>query len=267
MAYIPTWPVARTQVTLRGPNRLAAAATAPQRRSFVATSASEISWRDAVGQEGEPVDHADKLRLTCARSVASRVGARLVSVYVPDFFRQRDRNEALSLVREVVLGELVTWDGSGLVASEVPMLYEPTAGTDGSLLGHLARANPQWRSYVPRVDALAIFRGPQAYVSPSWYPSKAEHGKVAPTWDYATVHVRGELIVHDDVAWKRSLVTRLTTTQESPKVTALGGDGCSGGVRGRSPAGDCRRRVADQSAGREMEAESEPTEAQSRWCG
>ncbi len=138
-------------------------------------------------------------------------------MYVPDFFRQSDPSKALWLIREAMLAELVTWDGSGLVASELPMLYDAKTGTEGSLLGHLARANPQWKSYRPGVEALAIFRGPQAYVSPSWYATKAEHGKVVPTWDYATVHVRGELVIHDDVAWKRSLVTRLTTNQESPR--------------------------------------------------
>jgi transcriptional regulator len=79
----------------------------------------------------------------------------------------------------------------------------------------VARANRQWRESLPEVEALAIFTGANAYVSPNWYPSKAEHGKVVPTWNYETVHIRGHLVVHDETEWKRSLVTRLTEHHES----------------------------------------------------
>lgn len=138
-------------------------------------------------------------------------------MYVPNHFHQPDPNEAVALIRRVVLGELVTFDGSGLVATPLPMIYDASVATDGALLGHVARANPQWRSFAGGVEALAIFRGPGAYVSPSWYPTKSEDGKVVPTWDYATVHVYGQLVVHDDEAWKRTLVTRLTDQQEHLK--------------------------------------------------
>ena len=113
------------------------------------------------------------------------------------------------------MAQLVTMTDAGLVATPMPMLYEPTADGQGSLVGHVARANRQWADTVATVEALAIFTGANAYVSPNWYPAKAEHGKVVPTWNYETVHVRGVFVVHDDTQWKRALVTRLTQRHES----------------------------------------------------
>jgi transcriptional regulator len=103
----------------------------------------------------------------------------------------------------------------GLVATPLPLLYEPSAEGMGSLVGHVARANRQWAESTPAIEALAIFTGPDAYVSPNWSPSKAEHGRVVPTWNYETVHVRGRFVVHDETDWKRALVTRLTQRHES----------------------------------------------------
>jgi transcriptional regulator len=97
----------------------------------------------------------------------------------------------------------------------MPMLYEPSLDGLGSLVGHVARANRQWADASSSIDALAIFTGSNAYVSPNWYPSKAGHGKVVPTWNYETVHVRGRFVVHDDAEWKRALVTRLTQRHEA----------------------------------------------------
>lgn len=103
----------------------------------------------------------------------------------------------------------------GLTGSVVPLLLNADAGPFGSLVGHLARANHHWRDLTPEVESLAIFPGPDAYVSPSWYPTKAETGKVVPTWNYEVVHAAGELVVHDDVAWLDGLVRRLTARHES----------------------------------------------------
>jgi transcriptional regulator len=138
-------------------------------------------------------------------------------MYLPRHFARDDAAAAIELISRVRLAELVTSDGRGLVASSIPMLFDEETGAEGALIGHVARANTQWSSYDPRLGALAIFRGPDAYISPSWYPTKAEHGKVVPTWDYASVHVTGHLVVHDDEAWKRALVTRLTERQESAR--------------------------------------------------
>jgi transcriptional regulator len=96
----------------------------------------------------------------------------------------------------------------------LPFIYDPGAGQRGALLGHLARNNDQWQAPVLG-EALVIVRGPDAYVSPSWYASKAEHGKVVPTWNYVTAHVYGRLVVHDDPAWVEDIVRRLTAKHEA----------------------------------------------------
>jgi transcriptional regulator len=96
----------------------------------------------------------------------------------------------------------------------LPFVHEPDAGEHGALLGHVARNNPQWRE-AAEGEALVIVRGPDAYVSPSWYASKAEHGRVVPTWNYVTAHVYGRLLVHDDSAWVEALVRRLTEQREA----------------------------------------------------
>jgi transcriptional regulator len=134
-------------------------------------------------------------------------------MYVPEHFVMDD-----AAVRELLLhhgaGDLVTSTSQGLVATMLPFVYDPDAGPHGALLGHLARNNEQWR--LPAVgEALVILRGPDAYVSPSWYASKAQHGRVVPTWNYVTAQVHGELVVHDDVEWVGKLVRRLTEKHES----------------------------------------------------
>ena len=99
-------------------------------------------------------------------------------------------------------------------ATFLPVLWE-----GDRLVGHLARANAHWRRIVDGSPALAIVTGPDAYVSPGWYATKAEHGKVVPTWNYSVVHLRGSVVVHDDAEWVRSLVTRLTDRHESSRST------------------------------------------------
>ncbi|GAA1630481.1 FMN-binding negative transcriptional regulator [Catellatospora bangladeshensis] len=124
-------------------------------------------------------------------------------------------------VRELLAGpgaaDLVTATAEGLAATTLPLLFDPAAGPHGALLGHLARNNDQWRRPVLG-EALVIVRGPDAYVSPAWYASKAEHGRVVPTWNYAVVHAYGELVVHDDPAWTGDLVRRLTDRHEQGRA-------------------------------------------------
>jgi len=136
-------------------------------------------------------------------------------MYVPRHFAA-DADEAYALVAEVGAVDLVTVADGIPTASLVPALWDrPDDGTPGRLLAHLARPNDQWRGIGPDgTPALAIAHGPQAYVSPGWYASKAEHGRVVPTWNYTTVHLTGTLLVHDDVDWLRTLVTRLTERHE-----------------------------------------------------
>ena len=120
-----------------------------------------------------------------------------------------------ALMRAHPLASLVTCIEGAIEANHLPLLVDPSPAPLGTLRGHVARANPLWRQLQAGREALAIFQGPQAYVTPSWYPSKQESGQVVPTWNYAVVHAYGPLVVHDDRDWVRDLVTRLTVQQES----------------------------------------------------
>lgn len=137
-------------------------------------------------------------------------------MYVPAHFAASD-----AVVRDLLThhgaADLVTATADGLEATLLPFVYDPTRGEHGALLGHLARTNDQWRHPV-RGEAMVIVRGPDAYISPSWYPSKAEHGRVVPTWNYLTAHVHGRLVIHDDVTWVRDLVRRLTDKHETGRA-------------------------------------------------
>jgi transcriptional regulator len=134
-------------------------------------------------------------------------------MYVPAHFAV-DEAAVHELLTRHGAADLVTLTDEGLVATMLPFVYVPDEGTRGSLHGHLARNNAQWR-LPARGEALAIVRGPDAYISPGFYASKAEHGRVVPTWNYVTAHVHGELIVHDDPGWTESVVRRLTEKHEA----------------------------------------------------
>lgn len=138
-------------------------------------------------------------------------------MHIPGAFRQDDIAAMHALMRAHPLATLVTLGPSGLAANHIPLLVDPH-GPYGTLRGHVARANPVWREFDAAQGALAVFTGPDAYVTPSWYPAKAETGKVVPTWNYAVVHAAGPLVVHDDPAWVLSLVTALTQTHEAGRV-------------------------------------------------
>jgi transcriptional regulator len=137
-------------------------------------------------------------------------------MYTPPAFVDDRPEFVASFLAEHPMAQLVTLTDDGLVATPLPLLYEPTTDGLGSLVGHVARGNRQWADTLPAIEALAIFTGSNAYISPNWYRSKLEHGKVVPTWNYETVHVRGHFVVHDDSQWKHALVTRLTNHHESP---------------------------------------------------
>ncbi|NUR71764.1 MAG: FMN-binding negative transcriptional regulator [Hamadaea sp.] len=134
-------------------------------------------------------------------------------MYIPTHFAADDTT-VRQLLERPGAADLITSTDRGLVATMLPVLFDPSIGEQGALLGHLARTNDQWKLPVLGA-ALAIVRGPDAYVSPSWYATKAEHGRVVPTWNYVTAHVYGELIVHDDVDWVTGLVRRLTDHHEA----------------------------------------------------
>src|SRR3954470_1197627 len=134
-------------------------------------------------------------------------------MYVPGHFAM-DEPAVRDLLVHHGAADLVTATPDGLLATLLPFVFDPDAGERGALLGHVARNNDQWRREVAG-EALVIVRGPDAYVSPSWYASKAEHGRVVPTWNYVTAHVYGRLVVHDDTQWVETLVRRLTGQREA----------------------------------------------------
>ncbi len=143
-------------------------------------------------------------------------------MYQPAAFREERTGVMHALIREYPLATLVTQAVGTLEANHLPLLIDAEPAPNGTLRGHVARANPLWRQLHEGNEALAVFQGPQAYVTPSWYPTKRETGKVVPTWNYAVVHARGSLVVHDDRAWLRDLVSRLTDQQEAPLARPWG---------------------------------------------
>lgn len=138
-------------------------------------------------------------------------------MYTPSHFAVDEENAAAFLAN-VRAADLVTMTEDGLVATFLPLLFDPTRGTRGALLGHVARKNDQW-SREPIGEALVIVHAEDAYISPSWYPSKAEHGRVVPTWNYRTAHVFGRLVIHDEVAWVDQNVRQLTARHEAERPT------------------------------------------------
>jgi len=139
-------------------------------------------------------------------------------MYIPAHFAA-DEPAVRDLLAKHGAADLITLTADGLLATMLPFSYEPAAGERGALYGHVARNNDQWRR--PALgESLAIVRGPDAYVSPSWYAAKAEHGRVVPTWNYVTAHVYGRLLVHDDPAWVEDVVRRLTAKHEAARLTA-----------------------------------------------
>jgi transcriptional regulator len=166
-------------------------------------------------------------------------------MYLPPHFTVTDMAQIEAFVAAAQAADLVTFDGARPVATLLPVIWdrpdrpdspadgeladgeprdgepgdgEPAAEADpgsyGTLLGHIAIANPQWQTAAPGAQALAIVHGPQAYISPTWYESKARHGRVVPTWNYETVHLTGTVTFHRDSEWLRALVTRLTRLHE-----------------------------------------------------
>jgi transcriptional regulator len=137
-------------------------------------------------------------------------------MYIPAHFSP---DEALvdELLHNHGAADLVTMTSQGLVATLLPFVWVPAAGAHGALHGHVARNNDQWKLPVTG-EAMAIVRGPgDAYITPGFYASKREHGRVVPTWNYITAHVYGELVVHDDPVWVEDLVRRLTGKHEADR--------------------------------------------------
>jgi transcriptional regulator len=140
-------------------------------------------------------------------------------VYQPPAFRE-DRVEIMhDLMCAQPFATLVTTGSNGMTADHLPLILLAVGSERGILQGHVARPNPVWSDVDPSVDALAIFHGPHHYVTPSWYPSKAAHGKVVPTWNYAVVHAYGSLRAIEDADWLMAHLKALTARQESGRDT------------------------------------------------
>lgn len=135
-------------------------------------------------------------------------------MYIPAHFAQPNVEAMQALMRAHPLATLATLTPHGIDANHLPLHLMLDGSPHGVLRGHVARSNPVWQELSPDHEVLAIFRGPDAYISPSWYPTKRETGRVVPTWNYAVVHAHGALRVIDDPAWLRSQITALTAQQE-----------------------------------------------------
>ena len=142
-------------------------------------------------------------------------------MYQPGHGRFADPDPAASLgeLASAVPATLVTLSGGRLTATILPLLFDPADGPLGTLRGHLARANPQWRDGSSGVEALAIFDGPDAYISPRLYAATRRSGRHVPTWNYTTVQASGALVVRDDLAWLMEIVRRLTDRHEARRPT------------------------------------------------
>lgn len=135
-------------------------------------------------------------------------------MYCPAAFRQNDLPSLHAQIQACGLAVVTSSGAQGLQASHLPLLLEPGEGEFGTLYGHFARANGHWRDLASGAEALVVFSGPDAYVHPGWYPAKAEHGKVVPTWNYIAVHAWGRAEVFDEPERLLQLVSRLSERHE-----------------------------------------------------
>lgn len=139
-------------------------------------------------------------------------------MYTPRHFLESDIPTLHDAIRRHGFATMVSLTPDGLLGTHLPMLLDPEAGPYGTLIGHIARANPHARLADPSVQTMVIFRGPDGYITPSWYEAKAETGKVVPTWNYVAIHAYGPLEVFDDPARLLDVVTRLTDRHEGERA-------------------------------------------------
>jgi transcriptional regulator len=145
-------------------------------------------------------------------------------MYVPAHFEENRPEVLLQLIVDQPFGTLVTTGPNGLDANHLPFEFTAGEGPLGTLRAHVARANPVWQEVAENPDTLVIFQGPAAYISPTWYPSKHETHRQVPTYNYMVVHAHGKIVVHEEEAFLRGLVARLTRTMEAnePKPWKMG---------------------------------------------
>ena len=136
-------------------------------------------------------------------------------MYLPQHFEETRLDVLHHLIRAYPLATLVTPGTTELQVNHIPVLLDPGAGPYGTLRAHVARANPVWRELPGQQESVAVFQGPDSYISPSWYPAKQVHGKVVPTWNYVVVQAYGQPRVIDDKEWLLALVSALTEQHEA----------------------------------------------------
>ena len=139
-------------------------------------------------------------------------------MYQPPHFREDRLEVQHALIEARPFGLLVTSGRTGLLANPIPFVLDPSASPLGTLKAHLSRANAQWRDFDPDQEALVVFQGPEAYITPSWYEAKREHGKVVPTWNYAMVQAYGRMRIMDDPDWLLRQISAMTARQESARL-------------------------------------------------
>ena len=139
-------------------------------------------------------------------------------MYNPKQFQETRIEVLQECLRSHPFAALVTLTANGLEANHIPFELDPEPSPYGTLRGHIARANPLWREALPDTEALAIFQGPNTYITPSWYPSKQQTGQVVPTWNYIVVHAYGHLRIIDDPIWLKNLVEKLTDRNETGRA-------------------------------------------------
>src|SRR5881409_2851719 len=146
------------------------------------------------------------------------------TMYLPRHFEENRIEVLHELMRTHPFGLLITQGEGGIEANALPFLVDPANGPQGTLLAHVARANPVWRQVGDRAEVLVVFQGPQAYISPNWYATKAESGKVVPTWNYVMVQARGRIRALEDRESVIGIITRLTERHEAaqPAPWAVG---------------------------------------------
>jgi transcriptional regulator len=138
-------------------------------------------------------------------------------MYLPKHFEETRVQVLHELIHAHPLGALVVLTSAGLEANHIPLEVDPDPAPFGTLRGHIARANPLWRESARDTEALVLFQGPGTYISPAWYATKQETGKVVPTWNYAVVHAHGPVRFIDDRAWLRAFVEQLTNRHEAAR--------------------------------------------------
>ena|SRR5258706_10064656 len=139
-------------------------------------------------------------------------------MYLPSHFEETRVEVLHELIRRHPLGALITSGADGLNANHVPFVVDPHPAPFGTLRAHVARANPVWRDFSREVEPLVIFQGPQVYITPSWYQTKRETGKVVPTYNYIVVHAHGAMRIFEDAEWLRKFVGGLTDRFEASRA-------------------------------------------------